>query len=186
MGRPAGDFDPSRYFRGEVTLGFFNVGTAEMRALARTIHAAHRRDWSIDDAMVFADAAVVDRHLEMKSVGIEVVARYRRDFAPPLLPRWKLWLAKNHSANWATTDAICGCLIGPLLATYPSLAARMRLWARDRNMWVRRAAAVGLIPSVRQGQGSGPGVRDRAAAPRRPRRSDSKGCRMDAARSGKD
>jgi len=27
----------------------------------------------------------------------------------------------------------------------------MRIWARDRNMWVRRAAAVALIPSVRQG-----------------------------------
>jgi 3-methyladenine DNA glycosylase AlkD len=27
----------------------------------------------------------------------------------------------------------------------------MRIWARDRNMWVRRAAAVGLIPSIRRG-----------------------------------
>jgi 3-methyladenine DNA glycosylase AlkD len=152
MGRPAGAFDASRYFRGEVTLGFYNVGTTAMRALARTIHAAHRHDWSIDEAMAFADATIVDRHLEAKSVGIEVVARYRRDFTPRLLPRWKRWLANNHSANWATTDAICGSLIGPLLVTYPPLTARMRLWARDRNMWVRRAAAVGLIPSVRRGQ----------------------------------
>jgi 3-methyladenine DNA glycosylase AlkD len=152
MGRPAGAFDASRYFRGEVTLGFYNVGTTAMRALARTIHAAHRHDWSIDEAMAFADATIVDRHLEAKSVGIEVVARYRREFTPGLLARWKRWLANNHSANWATTDAICGALIGPLLVTCPHLTARMRLWARDRNMWVRRAAAVGLIPSVRRGQ----------------------------------
>jgi 3-methyladenine DNA glycosylase AlkD len=152
MGRPAGDFDASRYFRGAATLGFYNVGTAAMRALARSIHAAHRNDWSIDDAMAFADATIVDRHLEVKSVGIEVVARYRRDFTPRQLPRWKLWLANNHSANWATTDAICGSLIGPLLVTCPQLKARMRQWARHRNMWVRRAAAVGMIPSVRRGE----------------------------------
>ena len=106
MARPAGHFDASRYFRGGHDLGFYNVGTVAMRALARSIHAAHRDEWSIDDAMACADALIVDRHLEVKSVGIELVARYRRDFTPRLLPKWKRWLAGNHSANWATTDAI--------------------------------------------------------------------------------
>ena len=80
-----------------------------MRALARAILRDSQEDWTIDDAMAFANALIVDRHLEVKSVGIEVMARYRRDFTPALLPRWKRWLAGNHSANWATTDAICGC-----------------------------------------------------------------------------
>jgi 3-methyladenine DNA glycosylase AlkD len=151
MARPSGSFDASRYFRGAGDLGFHNVGTTAMRSLARAVHAEHRDDWSIDDAMALADALIEDRYLEVKSVGIEIVARYRRDFTPHLLPQWKRWLAANHSANWATTDAICGMLIGPLLLTHPALAPRMRAWARDRNMWVRRAAAVGLIPSVRRG-----------------------------------
>ena len=150
LGRPAGAFDASRYFRA-ADLGFYNVGTPAMRALARSIYDAHRDEWSIDDAMAFADELIVDRHLEAKSVGIEVVARFRRDFAPRLLPKWKRWLAQNHSANWATTDAICGMLIGPLLVRYPALTDQMRRWARARNMWVRRAAAVSLIPSLRTG-----------------------------------
>jgi 3-methyladenine DNA glycosylase AlkD len=152
MARPAGDFDSSRYFRGPGDLGFYNVGTAAMRELARSIHAAHKAEWSIDEAMAFADALIEDRHLEAKSVGIEVVARYRRDFSPRLLPAWKRWLAGNHSANWATTDAICGVLLGPLLLQHPELGARMRVWARDRNMWVRRASIVGLIPRARRGE----------------------------------
>ena len=153
MARPSGEFDASRYFRGAGDLGFYNVGTPEMRALARSIHEAHRTDWSIDEAMAFADALIVDRHLEVKSVGIEVVARYRREFTPRLLARWKGWLAANHSANWATTDAICGLLIGPLLVACPLLAVRMRTWARDRrNLWVRRASIVGLIPLARKGE----------------------------------
>ncbi len=152
MGRPAGDFDASRYFRGPGDLGFYNVGTTAMRGLARDIHAQHRADWTIDDAMAFADALIVDRHLEAKALGIELVARYHRQFTPRLLAEWKRWLAGNHSANWATTDTICGMLIGPLLLQHPRLSARLRAWSSDRNMWVRRASIVGLIQQARRGE----------------------------------
>jgi len=152
MSQPPGGFDASRYFRGAGDLGFYNVGTARMRALARQIHAEHRGVWTVDDALAFADVLIEDRHLEVKSVGIEVVARYRRDFRPRLLQIWKRWLAENHSANWATTDAMCGALIGPLIVSFPELGARLRAWSRDRNMWVRRASIVGLIPRARRGE----------------------------------
>jgi len=152
MRRPAGDFDASRYFRGADELGFYNVGTTSMRALARSIYLEHRSEWTIDEAMAFADVLIRDRVLEVKSVGIEVVARYNRDFAPGLLARWKRWLAGNHSANWATTDAICGQLIGPLIVAHPPLGLRLRAWSRDPNLWVRRASIVGLIPCARRGE----------------------------------
>jgi 3-methyladenine DNA glycosylase AlkD len=155
MARPAGGFDARRYFRGPVDLAFYNVGTAAMRDLALSIHADHKDIWSIDDAMAFADELIEDRHLETKSIGVEVVARYRRDFTPRLLAAWKRWLSGNHSANWATTDAICGALIGPLLLQHPELGAQMRVWARDRNMWVRRASIVGLIQRARRGESLG-------------------------------
>ena len=151
MARPAGHFDASRYFRGGGDLGFYNTGTASMRTLVRSIYEAHRDDWSIDEAIAFADALVADRHLEAKSVGIEVVGRYHRAFTPRLLPVCKRWLAGNHSANWATTDTMCGVLIGPLLVRYPTLTEHMGAWSRHRNMWVRRASVVGLIPSARKG-----------------------------------
>jgi len=147
----AGGFDASRYFRGEVDLGFYNVGTRPVRALAREIAESNRARWTIGHAAAFAESLITDRYLEVKAVGIEVMARYRRSFTPRLLPVWKRWLARNHAANWATTDAICGSLIGPLLVRYPELAEPVRGWSRDRNMWVRRASAVALIPSVRRG-----------------------------------
>jgi 3-methyladenine DNA glycosylase AlkD len=149
LARPTGGFDASRYFRGEHALGFYNTGTKPMRELARSIHLAHRDRWDVGDAMDFADTVIIDRYLETKSIGIELVARYRKDFSPGLLARWKRWLVGNHSANWATTDAICGMLIGPLLVKHPELAREMRTWSKDRNMWVRRASIVGLLPAVR-------------------------------------
>jgi DNA alkylation repair enzyme len=42
-------------------------------------------------------------------------------------------------------------LIGPLLVAHPRLVTEMVSWSRHRNMWVRRAAAVSLIASVRRG-----------------------------------
>jgi 3-methyladenine DNA glycosylase AlkD len=149
--RPSPSFDASRYFRGAPDLGFYNVGTAAMRHLARTLYANHARDWTIDDAVSCAEALIVDRYLEAKSVGIEILARYRRELTPRLLPVWKRWLAKSYAANWATTDALCGLLIGPMLVAHPASVPAMRQWTRHRSLWVRRAAAVSLIPSVRKG-----------------------------------
>ena len=115
--------------------------------------------------MAFADALIVDRHLEAKAVGIEVVARYRRDFTPRLLAAWKRWLADNHSANWATTDAICGMLIGPLLRrSIRSLAPRMRVvGARSQHVG---AARVDRRPDPARAarRVARSGLRDRAGA----------------------
>ena len=151
MARPAGVFDASRYFRGAADLGFYNVGTSAVREMARSIFLAQRDSWSVDEALAFADVLMKDRYLEVKSVGIELVARYRRVLSPRALPTVKRWLARGDSSNWATTDTICGLLIGPLIVSHPKLAAPVAAWAGHRNMWVRRAAAVSLIPSVRKG-----------------------------------
>jgi 3-methyladenine DNA glycosylase AlkD len=148
LARPVGAFDASRYFRGTSRLGFYNVGTARLRVLARDIVAQHP-EWSIDAALAFADLLIADRYLEVKGIAIETVARYRRYFQPRHLRVWKRWLASNAAANWATTDGICGMLIGPLLVAHTDLAPQLCVWARDRNLWVRRAAIVSLIPPLR-------------------------------------
>ena len=151
MSRPAGDFDPARYFRGDSGLAFYNVKTPLMRALARSIYTQHRELWTVDDAMAFAELLLPDPHLEAKAIGIEVVALYRSSFRPALLSRWKRWLAHNRCANWATTDAVCNRLIGPLLVQHPARAVQLAGWSTHRNLWVRRASVVGLIPLARSG-----------------------------------
>jgi 3-methyladenine DNA glycosylase AlkD len=151
LARPAGAFDASRYFRGTPRLAFYNVGTARVRAFAQEIYRARRESWSVIDALAFADALIASPVLEVKAVGVEVLAGYRRSFTPPLLSRWKRWLAHDLSDNWATTDAICGFLIGPLVLAFPAQASTVAAWSRHPNMWVRRASAVGLIAAVRRG-----------------------------------
>ena len=61
MARPTGDFDSSRYFRASGDLGFYNVGTAAMRGLARSIHAQHKDSWSVDAQ---AHVTVVEKRMQ--------------------------------------------------------------------------------------------------------------------------
>jgi 3-methyladenine DNA glycosylase AlkD len=151
LARPTDSFDASRYFRGNHHLRFYNAGTPQVRALVRAIYLAVRDQWTVRDAVRFTDSLIGDPYLETKAVGIEVLARFRKEFTPQLLATFKRWLARNDAANWATTDTICGLLIGPLLSDHPSQLPEMRAWARHRNMWVRRASAVALIPPMRRG-----------------------------------
>jgi 3-methyladenine DNA glycosylase AlkD len=152
MGRSAGHFDAARYFRGPVDLGFYNVRTVVVRRMARDLWHTTDGAWSLDDAVEFADRMLRDRHLEAKGLGLELLARHRRAFRPSLLPVCKRWLVANLAANWATTDLLCGSVIAPLLLQQPALAERtMPLWARHRNMWVRRSSAVALVPAARSG-----------------------------------
>jgi 3-methyladenine DNA glycosylase AlkD len=149
--RPTGAFDARRYFRADGDFGFYNVGTPRLRTMAKSIWRAHRAEWSIADAIACADALISSEVLDVKVVAVELVACYRKAFTPRLLPIWKRWLADGYASNWATTDSICGSLIGPLLIAHPELVERVLSWAGHRSLWVRRAAAVSLIPSLRRG-----------------------------------
>src|SRR5262249_29305198 len=80
LSRPSGSFDASRYFRSADGLGFLNVGTDVVRELARALVRDHRDEWGVSEALAFADALIADRYLEVKGIGIEVLARYHRGF----------------------------------------------------------------------------------------------------------
>ena len=151
LARPLGAFDPGRYFRSTDAVKFHGVPTASVRQMAATIDRMYGAEWGIAGAARFADALIASPYLDEKGVGIELLARHRREFTVPLLNRWKKWLEADYSSNWATTDSICGSLIGPLVIREPRLAKIVASWSRHKNMWVRRASAVGLIPGVRKG-----------------------------------
>lgn len=75
---------------------------------------------------------------------LKVKADYRKtDFA-----RFERWL-KNYVNNWGNCDHFCG-ISGELLVLYPELVSKTKKWAKSKNRWFRRAAAVSLIEPVRK------------------------------------
>lgn len=150
--RPPGAFDATRYFRTSEPLTFLNTGTPFVRALGKEIARAHKADWSVREFVEFADLLIKDPRFEVKGVGLEALATRRRELVPDMLPTFKRWLVQNHCANWATTDSLCGAILGPLLLAHPDLVSVVSAWSVHRNLWVRRAAAVSLIKSAARGQ----------------------------------
>src|SRR5262249_43448644 len=100
----------------------------------------------------FCEILIKRREMELKNVGIFILARYLKTFDKSLLRTIERWLADNHCANWAATDALCGEVLGPLIRQEPSLTAKLKTWTGKRNLWVRRAAAVGVIHAARRGE----------------------------------
>jgi 3-methyladenine DNA glycosylase AlkD len=151
LAKPSSDFDARRYFRGANDLGFYNIKMPVVRQIGRALAREYRDRWSVDDACAFAETLLADRYLEVKGLGIEVLACFDRLVTPRLLPRLKRWLAVDYCSNWATTDGLCGMILGPLLVAHPALVAQTRRWTEHRNMWVRRASAVSIIALARRG-----------------------------------
>ncbi|MCL2136356.1 MAG: DNA alkylation repair protein [Coriobacteriia bacterium] len=60
------------------------------------------------------------------------------------------WIEK-YVDNWAKCDTLCNHTIGNLLMDYPQLIDCLVEWAKSKNRWLKRAAAVSLIIPVRKG-----------------------------------
>ncbi|MFA5383018.1 MAG: DNA alkylation repair protein [Candidatus Micrarchaeia archaeon] len=60
------------------------------------------------------------------------------------------WI-ENYVTNWATCDTLCNHTIGEFMEMYPKQVSILKKWAKSKNMWMRRAAAVSLIVPAKRG-----------------------------------
>jgi 3-methyladenine DNA glycosylase AlkD len=63
---------------------------------------------------------------------------------------FKRWLEK-YVSNWASCDTLCNHTIGSFLEMYPSYVSELKKWAKSKNRWMRRGAAVSLIVPAKKG-----------------------------------
>ena len=71
-------------------------------------------------------------------------------FEPEDLEIFESWVRK-YISNWAACDGFCNHTVGTLLQKYPSLISKITNWAKDKNRWLKRAAAVSLIVPAKNG-----------------------------------
>lgn len=55
-------------------------------------------------------------------------------------------------SNWAECDSLCNHTIGAFIEKYPEYLLYLKRWAKSKNRWMRRAAAVSLIVPARRGK----------------------------------
>jgi len=140
------------YFKKTERVRFFGLKAAALRAIEREMLARVQGRWSLREAAAYCGLLLRRPELEAKALGAMVLARHRRRFEPWLLSDAKRWLAAGLCASWATTDALSSLVIAEVLRRFPDRIATLPSWTRSRNLWVRRAAAVSLVPLARRGQ----------------------------------
>lgn len=140
------------FFKPGERVRFYGVNAPAARKIAKGLSARVRGEWGLDEAMGFCEAMLREREMEAKSVGILVLADFKRLFDAKMMRKIEGWLGDGLCADWATTDTLCGAVLAPLLGAHPELIAKLKSWTGKRSLWLRRASAVPLTFYARRGR----------------------------------
>lgn len=88
--------------------------------------------------------------MEESFVACEWTYAGRKNFKPDDFEIFQNWIGL-YVKNWASCDTFCNHTIGKFIVNYPEYIESLKKWARSRNMWLRRAAAVSLIVPAKEG-----------------------------------
>jgi 3-methyladenine DNA glycosylase AlkD len=140
------------YFKKWEKVLFHGIMTPGLRTIERGLYQLVRKGWSYADAVEFCELLIRDRYMESKSLGLTLLARYRRRFEEDLLRRAQRWLERDLCDNWAVTDQLSTQIVGSLIEKFPPLATAVESWNRSPNLWVRRASAVSFVKLAGKGR----------------------------------
>lgn len=66
------------------------------------------------------------------------------------LATFQSWI-ERYVNNWVKCDSLCNHAVGDLIQKYPQTIGSVKGWAKSRNRWLKRAAAVSLIVPAKKG-----------------------------------
>ena len=93
---------------------------------------------------------LLDTHADAERlVAFDWAFRCRRQYTAVDLGRFEGWL-ERYVDGWSSCDDFCTHAFGCLLYSYPNGLPKLDRWAESQNRWLRRAAAVAVIYSVRR------------------------------------
>jgi hypothetical protein len=143
-----------RYFKGAIR----NIGVTapNIRLVERELFAAVRGRWGPNEAVELCEIVpperLPERLFEPTAVALVTLARFAKRLGPDAFDRCEAWLARDYCNNWASTDALCPHVVGPLVDQHPELLPRLVALAEDPNPWLRRGAAVSFLKLAGKGR----------------------------------
>jgi 3-methyladenine DNA glycosylase AlkD len=140
-----------RFFKANEAVRFYGVKSSVTRSIEKDAFNRIRGAWKLPDALAFCDIMIRGDELEGKAVGLLLLGRFKRAFAEDLLGRLQGWIEQDHCSNWATIDGLSCEVLAPLLTDRPELANPVMDWTESPDLWLRRAALVGLVKPARRG-----------------------------------
>lgn len=75
----------------------------------------------------------------------------RKQYEPEDFELFESWI-DGYIGNWASCDTFCNHTMGAFLEMYPDFLPKLKIWAKSKNRWMRRASAVSLIVPAKRGK----------------------------------
>lgn len=83
-------------------------------------------------------------------IAIDWCLKMKKEYAVTDLKLFEGWI-ENYVTNWAICDGFGNHCMGEFLLKFPEKLPVLNKWARSKNRWMRRSAAVSLIVPARKG-----------------------------------
>jgi 3-methyladenine DNA glycosylase AlkD len=132
------------------TIKTYGVKAAVVDKIAKT-HFAAIKDLGKDAILALCEDFWRSGYMEEAFVACHWSHRICGQFEPPDFVVFDHWV-NDYVTNWATCDTLCNHTVAAFVEMYPDHLADLKTWARSKNRWVRRAAAVTLIIPARHGK----------------------------------
>lgn len=139
--------DGSRAFFKEPIYNY-GVRTPVARRIARQYYQ-EVADFSKKELFAVAETLMKTNTYEEVLIALAWMDCRQKEFVAEDFKTFERW-ASRYITNWAMCDDFCGHALGRLLYAHPQLVKKTAKWTRSKNRWLKRAAVVSLIYSVRR------------------------------------
>lgn len=129
---------------------YWGVRTPDIREVA-TSHWPRVKGLDVDDRLDLCTRLIETGVFEHKIIAFQWAHQSRREYAERHFCVLAGWLA-SYVDDWSDCDDLSSHVLGEFLLRFPAYASEVVGWTASRNRWLRRGAAVSLIPLVRKGK----------------------------------
>jgi 3-methyladenine DNA glycosylase AlkD len=137
-----------RFFKEQIT--YYGVKTATVKKIAEK-YLKDIKPLKKQEIMSTCEQLLSSDYTEEAFVVSFWLPNLLEKFEAIDLSTFKWWIEK-YINNWAKCDSFCNHTIGGLIEKDPTLINELKNWAKSKNRWLKRAAAVSLIVPAKKGK----------------------------------
>lgn len=127
-----------------------HLKTGDIRKLSAELYRS-LEDKSRDKVLAISGELLEDRSWPLKVIAFDFAYRVRKQYDENTFSLFESWLVK-YVRGWGDCDDFCTHAFGELIVQNTKLAKKTMVWTERDEFWMRRAAAVVLIPSISRGK----------------------------------
>lgn len=135
-----------KYIKEGIT--FYGIRTPIVRKIS-AVYFAKIKTKTKQEIFSLCEELLKSGYSEEKTIAFDWAFRLRNQYQPSDFQRLESWL-KKYVTGWGSCDDFCTHAFGSFIYQFPEFLPKVKEWAKSKNRWLRRAAAVVLIYSLRR------------------------------------